>query len=98
MKSMTAKFSGTDASLTVQAKVGKKNIRVSARMKVGGQSSIGCRETFTLEQEKQATTSFERLKQDAIKQGWVEVVRQPKDRDAFKAIPSAPKPAKKNAA
>jgi hypothetical protein len=98
MKSMTAKFSGTDASLTVQAKVGKKNIRVSVRMKVGGQSSLGCRETFTLEQEKQAISSFERLKQDAIKQGWAEVVKQSKDRDAFKTIPSAPKPAKKNAA
>jgi hypothetical protein len=90
MKNINAHYTGHDATLTVFARQGAKDIRVAVQVKTNGAKAVtGCKNIFALDHDAEATAKFEALKADAMKQGWTPRVGASKS--AFNTMPIAPK-------
>lgn len=87
-----------NATLTVFAKTGKKNLTVAVRFRTpDGKAQTGCKEQFGLDQEAEAVAAWERRKAEATKVGWTERVKTPRAQ-AFVVLPAPPGAAKKGKA
>lgn len=103
MKNQHARFIAGLAILTVYLRAGKRGLNVAASIKKPNEKAMpGARESFVETDpvsepsaEQRALAHFEKLKADAITNGWTEKVkpvkkdRVKKDRNAFMTIPSA---------